>query len=936
MSLMLLVRRHLRTAAGAVLALAAVTVLAAGTLSTVPRAVAAVHADQLAHVTAQTSALTSDVVATTPVFPGYGEDYDAYGGVHREGPADGEVDPPVPDLDGYLAGLRDLAAARPAPLSGVLGEPDLVVAADRTGVERVEGNDVAAPGIVLQAGPSASAQVQVVEGRWPAATPVPADPTAMLPGSDGVVEFEPTAMEVAVSTAVAAELDWALDSVHATDEPLLPPLHVVGLWEPQDADADYWAHVPRTTTPEIVFDPNIGKIVTAGVFADPATLGSWVPAPSARVWFPVDTSGVAAQDAPALLAQLRGLTATTTTVVDGDSAVLEPATGLLDVLETALGQRAGVDAIVTVLAVGPLGALAAVLVLAAGLVVDRRRATLALARARGASMTWVRGVVALEGLVVGLPAAALGFAAGLAVVPGTVTSVQVGAAVLCGLGPALVLAAVTPAAGLRAGRADLGAVPARRRHLRLGVEAGVVLAAAGTSWLAVDRGVVAATGSSTGPTGTGSGVDPLLAVAPLLVGVAVALVTFRLVPPVARAVERLAARGSGLVPFLGAARVRRDPAGGPLPAVALVLAVGVALSSVVLSGTVRQGVTDEAWAEVGGDLRVAGPVVDGPTADSLRGIDGVAAVAPVADAGRFALGRVGSGSPVTAWTTDAAELARVQQDVPGAPDGLDRLAATDDGRLPVVAVGFAAGQVTDGQVLSGPGGARTEVVVVDRVDALPGLPPSSGALLVDATAAGDRVGIAPGTARLALVGLTDAADAEAPDPAPVEAEIGALLPTAVVDDPREGEQALLSSPAAAGLATAFTVAVALSALLCVATVTLMLVLATPARTRVLAVLRTLGLPRRAERGLVAWEVGPWAVAALLAGGVVGVLVPALVLAVVDLTPLTGGAASPALVVDPWGPAALAGGLLVAVVAGTLVAGSVGRRRGAETWRTVTD
>ncbi|NNU28284.1 FtsX-like permease family protein [Isoptericola sediminis] len=931
MSLLLLVRRHLRTAAGATAALVAVTVLAAGTLSAVPRAVAAVHADQLAHVTAQSSPLAADLIATTPAFPGYGEGYETYGGVHREETGDDDAGPvpPAPDLDGYLAALQDVAADQPAPLSAVLGAPDLLVAADRTVVERVDGNDVAQPGVVPQAGPSAPEHVEVVDGRWPQVTRVPSDTAQLLPGSDGVVEFEPDPMEVAVSTAVAAELDWTLGSVHATGEPLLPPLRVVGLWEPRDGDADYWSHVPRTTTPEIVFDPNIGKIVTAGAFADPATLGAWVDAPSTRIWYPVDTTDVSAQGAPALLSQLRGLTARTTTVVEGDAAVLEPASGLLDVLETTLGQRAGVDAIVTVLAVGPLGALVAVLVLAAGLVVDRRRPTLALLRARGASMTGVRAVVALEGAVVGLPAAAVGLAVGLLVVPGEVTVGQLAATAACGVAPALVLAAVTPAAGLRAARADLGTVPARRRRARLGVEVAVVAAAAGTSWLAVDRGVVAS-GAGAGTTG----VDPLLAVAPLLVGVAVALLTLRLVPPVVRAAERVAARRPGIVPFLGAARVRRDPAGGPLPAVALVLAVGVAMSSLVLSGTVRQAITEEAWSEVGGDLRVAGPVVDAETVPALEAVAQVDAAASLADAGRYPLGRVGSGTPVTVWTTDTDALGRVQRDVPGAPSGLDRLSTPDDGRLPVVAAGNAASGPTEGQVLSGPGGARVEIVVVDRVDALPGLPPSSGALLVDTALAAELAGITPGTARLALLGLADGTDRAGRDR--VEAEIAALLPTAVVDDPRAGEQALLAAPATGGLAAAFTVAVVLSVLLCVATVALMLVLGTPARSRVLAVLRTLGLPRRAERGLVAWEVGPWAGAALLAGGVVGLAVPALVVAVVDLTPLTGGDGAPALVVDPWGPAALATGLLVAVVAGTSLVRITGRGRGTDAWRTATD
>ncbi|GAA4731843.1 hypothetical protein GCM10023216_24910 [Isoptericola chiayiensis] len=915
MSLWLLVRRHLRTAVGATAALAVVALGTAALVSAVPRATAALHADELAHAVAQASAISSDVVATSTTYPGYGGAHQAYGGTDLgAGDADGSgtVTPPQPDLDGYLTALTALAAAQPSPLADVLGTPDLVVSSDRLEVERVEGNDVASPGVVLRAGPRLRDQVDVVAGRWPRPTPVPVDRTTLLPGPDGVVEVVPDPVEVAASTGVADELDWELGSVHPTGDPLQPALRVVALWEPRDARADVWSHVPRTTGPEIVVDPNIGKIVTAGVLTDPGALGAWTDAPTARIWYPVDASGLTAADAPALLAQLRGLTATTSTVVEGDPAVLEPASGLVDLLAEALGRRQGVDAIVAVLAVGPLGALAAVLVLAARLVVERRRATVVLVRARGAGDAWIRTMLALEGLAVGLPAATAGLLLGLAAVPGPVTAGQVGAAAACGLAPAAGLAAVVHARSARGERADLGTTVPRRRRSRAAVEAGVLLAAAATTWLAIDRGRV------TGPDGTG--VDPLLVAAPLLVGLSVAFVVLRLVPPAVRLGERALARRRDLVPFLGAARVRRAVAGGPVPAVALVLACGVAFSSITLASTVRAGIEQQAWTAVGADLRLAGPVVDADVTAAIAAVDGVTAVAPVADAGRYPLGTVGSGTPVTAYTTDAAALAAVQSGAPGAPDGVDLLTEVSDGRLPALATGDVA---TGTPVLTGPGGAAVPVTVVGHVDRLPGLPPSSGALVVDAGLAAELAGIDGGVPRLALIGLAD--DLGPAGHADAVAGVAAAAPTGVVDDPLDGRAALLASPAASGLATAFVAAVVLSVLLCVATVGLMLVLAAPARRRLLAVLRALGLPRRAERGIVAWEVGPWVVAALVAGAVLGGAVAALVLAVVDLTPLTGGGAAPRLQVAPWWSAAFVVGLLGATAAGVAVAGR--RRRG---------
>jgi putative ABC transport system permease protein len=353
-----------------------------------------------------------------------------------------------------------------------------------------------------------------------------------------------------------------------------------------------------------------------------------------------------------------------------------------------------------------------------------------------------------------------------------------------------------------------------------------------------------------------------------------------------------------------------------------VLAVGTAASSVVLATTVRAGVTHEAWGEVGADVRVAGPVVDADTAAVLAAVDGVDDVATVRDAGRLLLGDV----QVTLYLTPGDDLARVQADVPGAPEHLDRLSAAGDG-LPVV----AAGDVGAARALAGAAGAPVPLDVLDTVDRLPGLPPTSAALLADEAAAAALLGTGDGTARLALVGLDAGADRTE-----VDAAVAELLPTAVVDDPLAGERALLATPSAAGLQAAFVVAVVASALLSAAAVVLALVLGGPARARLLAVLRTLGLPRGAERGLVLWEVGPWVGAALVTGAVLAWAVPALVVAMVDLTPLTGAATAPALAADPWWLAALGAGLLVVVAAGAAVTGLLGRRREVDHLRGGTD
>ncbi|AEG43708.1 FtsX-like permease family protein [Isoptericola variabilis] len=917
--LLLLVRRHLRSSAGATLALALVALLGAAVVSAGPRALAEVHSRQLAHATAEASPIARDVVATTSVVPGFGAEYDPYRGLTFDdrGTGDVSVDAPRPAWDEYLDGLRALRDAQPAPLRDVLGEPDLTVSGPRTAVERVEGNDVASPWVVLRAGATTPDHVRVVEGRWPEPTPVLVDRRLLFAGSDGVVDVVPEPIEVALSAASAAELGWTVGSVHVAPASQLAPLVLVGIWEPVDPVDEYWAHNPTAVVPEVVVDPNIGKIVTAAAYGDPGTISAWLVGPSTRLWFPVAAEGVRSDEAPALLAQLRGLTSRTETVRPDDAATFHPASGLTTILENVLGRRSGVDAIVAVLAAGPLGAVAAVLVLGGRLVVERRRTALALVRARGASGAWARAVVGAEGLVTGVPAAAAGFGLGLLLVPGHVTGTQVGLAAAAGLAPAVALAGAASARGLRSertdlGRTDLGRPGARardRRRLRPVLETLLAAGAVASVTLLLQRGVVGGTDAL--------GVDPLLAAAPLLLSAAVTLLAVRAFPWLSRGLERALARRADLVPFLGAVRATRDPAGGVVPALALVLAVAVATSSAVLQATVSAGITREAWAQVGADLRVAGPVVGEQELAALRDVDGVRAVSPLADLGQLALRSGASGEQVTVYGVDAAALADVQADVPGAPERLAELGTPVAGRLPVVAseaLGVAPG--TTGLALG-----ATELSVLGTTERVPGAPPGSRFVLADVGLLTDVLD-RDAYPRIALLGLERGLDDAGR--AAVERAVLDVLPTAVVDDPVEGQAELLAAPSAAGLAAAFTLAVVLSGLLAAAAVVLTLVLAAPARGRLLAVLRTLGLPRRAERGLVLWEIVPWAAVALVVGAVLGWAVPRLVLAAVDLTPLTGGTEQPALAVDPLVLGALGGGFAVVVLAGAALAGRPGR------------
>ena len=924
----LLARRQLRTSWGATATLGAVAFLAAGVLSTAPRAVETMHADQVAYETAEASGPARDVISVVGAIPGRPPN----DGFYDPGAIGTGVVPDEPDWAPFLANLDTVRAETPEPLRSVMDAPQFhVTSQDPAYTDPVPASDLSEAKAYLRAATDLSEHAELVEGRWPAATAEP-----VFDGDDQFLG-EPTRqappVEVAVSRAVADTYGWELggryDNLSGSGVVALadryPSLVVTGIFETGDPDADYWLHHALAARASVIADPNRGLLGTAAVYVDPAmitplTLGL----AETRVWYPVSTADVTAAAVPTLLSQANGQSAKTFLVEAGpdDQAPikLRPSTRLSEILEDLLAQRTGVDAIVAVLAVGPLGATVAVLALGARLVVDRRRPALALLRARGASGTQLRLLMGGEGLVVGLGSAAAGFAAGLAVSAGfgldaPVTVSQVALGLAAGLAPAAALALATSPAGLRPTRADLA--PRSRSRVRWVLEVVVVASAALATWLLLSRGVVAGSGG-------GSGVDPLVAAAPLLVSLALTLLAVRAYPWLALAVERALAPRRDLVPFLGAARATRDPAGGPVPAVALVLAVAVAATSAVLYSTVSGGIVREAWRATGADLRISGPLVDEPAAEKIAALDGVEAVSPVAGVGDGVLRGKASSLRAEVYTVDTAGLAITQEDVAGAPETLGELDGPGgpDDAVPVILTraaagpGFEAGR-QGGTLVTQEG--TVPVHVIDVVDELPGLPAGRALVLADAGRLAESTGD-NSFARLALVGLTDDADRSA-----VTAQISRLLPTAVVEDPDQEADAMLAAPVSGGLAIAFVLAVVLAGLLCAAAVVMTLMLAAPARARLLAVLQTLGLSSRQGRGLVGWEIGPWAVVALVVGAALGVAVPSLVLASVDVTALTGGIAQPDPQYDPMLLGAGAAGFVAVVLAAVGVAAALSRR-----------
>ena len=812
-------------------------------------------------------------------------------------------------LGRQLEVLRSIRESMPDALRRSVVDPRFTIAYDAayapsgTSFDNVvEGN------VFVTLDPWLTSHVRMVEGA------LPAPPAEDWPGAQ-----QP--LDLVLSAAAAEELGWSIGDQRTLQAPGGGPttVQLSGTFEAVDTDDDFWQQVPDGLEPSAVFRGLGAKVVraTAFVAADGwQHLARWEPTPRLHVWYPLRPETMTAASAPEFSSALREFTREqhanspggTTGLIDGFGAYRAPGDPVVEVqafslrsnvsatLDRELARSTVTTSVVAMAAAGPLGVVIAVLSLSVSLLLTRRRTSVAIAAARGASRRRLRLTLAVEGLVLGLPAAVLGAVAAVLLVPGHIVASTLALPAVVGLAPAALLASRLPADARQ--RSDLDSrAPSRIRAIAELLA--VVLATAGVVLL-MQRGIAS---------GAPVAFDPLLIVTPLLLTLAACVVVLRVYPIPLALIARRASRGTGLVPSLGAARGLRDQTAGLAPVLAMVVAVSITTFSAVLLSTTTGGIDDAAADTVGGDVSL---VVEGDL-DTLRGsVDatpGVVASAAVwADDERFVeVGNREIDAGVIA--ADTAELATVQERLRGgirSPVDLDK---RSDGAIPAIvsttlldALDGATEMIVRGETLRVVGSAPDENPFVSR----------QTWVLVDSAFQKDLLGgVSP---HLLLASISD------------DSAVPLLAEIAPVTSSAEVAREMRENPAIYGLVYALALAIALSAVLCAAAVALTLVLGASSRARVLAVLRALGGTRRLERGVLAWEIAPTAIVALVTGTALGIALPSVVLAGVDLRQFTGGATQPDILLDPVVPTVVAAGFLVIVLLATATALLLSRSR----------
>ncbi|MET7732411.1 FtsX-like permease family protein [Streptomyces sp. NPDC005402] len=708
-----------------------------------------------------------------------------------------------------------------------------------------------------------------------------------LPRADDEVTATTPEVEAAVTAETAKFLRIKVGSViHTPAAGRTLPIRVTGIVRPHAPKGAYWSTHPILRSPSLIREPApsvdmywLGALLIAPEAA-PIMLATpglpepyWQLAPSEQA--------LRARDAPRLRSALASLEAGPALrklrlSIDGPVTELTQITGQTEVL-TDLDEvliaydrfREGVAPLVAIAAVGTGTVAAVVLLMAGGLIADRRRTELALLRARGASLRGLTARLFAETAVVAVPAGALGLAAALLAVPEgrfryAIAAAVAVTAVTCAAFP-LRATAAHRVVRVHTGREDVASVrPSRRRTV---AELTLLVLAAGAVESLRRRGT------------TPGASDDLVSLAPVLVGVIAALVLVRLYPLPLRGLARPAARLRGALAHLSLARAGRTSASAVLPLLALL----TALTTAAFGGSVLAGVQEArdhaALLAVGADARVeTATPLPSELPDRLRrspGVSDLSAVSVTYDAkpgnGFTSIPLVGVDPADYAALSSRTDIgafaaARLAEGTAGAP--VPAVASTDTART----------YGTSPFLVLLPDGTSLTVritTVIDRTSAVTG----SDFLIVNRKALSPVVA-RPTTLLLTGKGLDGTALRKA---APKDASVHLWS---------EERRHYVDSPLQTGAEGVYAAAVAAGTGYAVLALLLSLLRTAPERTALLARLRTMGLTRAAGRRLLILESLPQAILAALGGTLTGWATIRLLSPGIDLTAIALPSAEP--------------------------------------------
>lgn len=714
-----------------------------------------------------------------------------------------------------------------------------------------------------------------------------------------------TPIDVALSSTAADNMGASVgDEIQFTPA----PLRITAIYDVADPTDRYWSHARDLLRGSVIQEQGSPPKVQASAYIAPGSLvalrNDFLEG-RLSAWVPIDPTAWDYADREEIQTQVRKLTSVPLELPNYGELAFR--SSIVEVLDATASAVSASSALIALSASGFLGVLVAAYALCVQALIRRRALALALLDARGSPRRQLRIITVLETAIIAIPGAVLALVLAPVIVPARVGIEGWLAPVIVALIPVVLAAVLLQPGTIRESRSDAG--PGTGGSLRWVAEVAVVGLAVLALVLLQRRGLVESSAQV--------GIDPLLAAAPVLIAAAVGMLVLRVYPLPLRALAAGLRRRTLPSFSLGVARAIREPAVGAIATLALVVGMAMVVFAVVMVSTVGSALRQSALDEVGADLQVTAHDLPASLVTELTEIPGVTAAAALVTRSGVEFSDESGPTTVTVVMADTEQLHVVRPDIPS----LVRTSANGD--IPVLLSDDWADQV-GGSDLSLVNSSVTQAGTIGALE-LPGV--SRRWVLVDSSAA-DELGLGgqvPGVI-LASTQTTDIDELVDRVTAAAQTEQPEQFATSVhVLSATQRAEQLSTAPALgavqATLAAAAAATLALSALV----VALATAAAAGRRGRTLGVVRVLGMSRRQVAALTAWELAPAAGAALLVAAGLGLALPWVILAVLDLRGFVGGIAAPAPTLEPFWLLLAAGTFVAVVVLASVTATLIGRR-----------
>jgi putative ABC transport system permease protein len=702
---------------------------------------------------------------------------------------------------------------------------------------------------------------------------------------------------------------------------------VSGIIEIQDPEADFWFNDPRLLRPRVRSNADFTFVFATGLMS-PADYGRVLRETGTAHWnyqwrYFVDPDLVRNGDIVALRAELTSFQDEypASTFLGSDEIGIN--TKLPSIITRYIERRDTTLAMMSISIAGLFVLTVILILMLSALATERQRSGLLLLRHRGASRVQLAMSRALQGLLLTVPSALLAYFAATRLLPGYSNAPA-------RLSTALVLAATVffVVAASPVLLKDLGGLQLRDRGVatspgrRLVFEVSMmVLAIAGTV-IVRRRGSVGVTGD----------LDPLLAVTPVLIAIALGILALRVYPRVISVFASMGSRRRGAVTFVGFRRVLMQPPAVRLSLVVMLVAVAVATLASITRFAINHGQIQSTWLETGAAYRIDEPNPANPlTGDPDLGV--VESVEALAFGVRFPVARPSGGSEGVPTAIDllfletrnyAAVTAGTPADAHFAPYMTEPLfvgAGTEGDPLPII-----ASQAWDGQqpavgenLIVNIGARDVHLVVAEVRESFPGMPGERAFAVADIRHLEGLVSPALSRPTVLYINAPPAAAADLSREVETQTLTGVLTAQSLlfseVHDDRFAVGLEGSLTAAFWLATVFSVVAALSSL----------ALAAWTRRRDFGYMRTQGLTFRQAGWLTVIEQLPAILFAVVVGSIAGVTAAHVLAPAIDVSAFTGSELDIGMPIDIGPTVLVATGILVGLSLATSIFGYTRRR-----------